>query len=154
MNLIPMVRSEYKRLVMGINDFKKCYKPQTNIVEDDKGDMVIDSHNILPVWWNLFSQLWTLHGVNDVRETEICTAEPLLPQPSAYKVEMAIDKLKRHISPSTDQIPAELIKAGGRTICSDIHKLINLIQNKKVLLEVWKESIIVPIYKRHNKKRP
>jgi hypothetical protein len=145
MNLIPMVRSEYKRLVMGINDFKKCYKPQTNIVKDDKGDMVMDSQNILLVWWNLFSQLWTVHEVNDVRETEIHTAEPLLPQLSAYEVEIYIDKLKRHISPSTDQIPAELIKAGGRIIPSDIHKLINLIQNKKVLLEVWKESIIVPI---------
>ena len=29
---------------------------------------------------------------------------------------MAIEKLKRHKSPDTDQIQAELIKAGGRTI--------------------------------------
>jgi hypothetical protein len=30
-NFILMVRSEYKKLVMGINDFKKCYKPRINI---------------------------------------------------------------------------------------------------------------------------
>jgi hypothetical protein len=61
---------------------------------------------------------------------------------------MAIEKLKRHKSPGIDQIPAELIKAGGRTICSEIHKLINSIWNKEELPEQWKESIIVPIYRR------
>jgi hypothetical protein len=35
---------------------------------------------------------------------------------------MAIEKLKRHKSPGIDQIPAELIKAGGRKIHSEIHK--------------------------------
>ena len=39
------------------------------------------------------------------------------------------------------------IKAGGRKICSEIHKLIISIGNKDELLEEWKESIIVPIYK-------
>jgi hypothetical protein len=114
------------------------------LVKDEKGDMVTDYHNILPMWWTLFSQLWNVHGVNDVRETKIHTAESLLPEPSACEVEMVIDKLKRHISPDTDQIPSELIKSGGRTIHSDIHKLINIIQNKEELPEVWKESIIVP----------
>ena len=44
--------------------------------------------------------------------------------PSAFKVELAIEKLKNHKSPDTDQIPAELIKAGGRTIRCEIHELI------------------------------
>jgi len=64
-------------------------------------------------WRNYFSQLFNVHGVKDVGQAEIHTAEPLVPQPSASEVEMAINKLKSHISPSIDQIPAELIKAGG-----------------------------------------
>jgi len=63
----------------------------------------------------------TAHGVNDVRQTEIQSARPLVPDPSALEVEMAIEKLKRHKSPGIDQIPAELIKARGRTIRSEIH---------------------------------
>jgi hypothetical protein len=55
------------------------------------------------------------------------------------EVEMPIEKLKRHTSPGIDQIPAELIKAGGRTIRSEIHKLINSICNKEKLPEQWKE---------------
>jgi hypothetical protein len=89
-----------------------------------------------------------VHGVNDVRQTEIQTAEPLVPEPSDSEFEMVIEKLKRHKPPGIDQIPAELIKAGSRTIRSVIHKLINSIRNKEELPEQWKESIIVPIYKK------
>jgi hypothetical protein len=64
---------------------------------------------------------------------------------------MAIEKLRRHKSPSIDQIPAELIKTGGRRIRSEIHKLINSLWNKEELPEQWKESTIVPIYKKGDK---
>jgi len=50
-----------------------------------------------------------------------------------------------------DQISAELIKAGGRTICLEIHKLITSIWKKEKLSEEWKESIIVPIHKKGDK---
>jgi hypothetical protein len=92
-----------------------------------------------------------LHEFNDVRQAEIHTAEPLVPEPSAFEVELAIEKLKSHKSPGTDQIPAELIKAGSRTIRCAIHKLIISIRNKEELPEEWKESIIVPIYKKGDK---
>ena len=64
---------------------------------------------------------------------------------------MAIEKLKRHKSPGTDGIPAELIKARGRTIRSEINKLINSSWNKEELPEEWKESAILPIYKKGDK---
>ena len=62
---------------------------------------------------------------------------------------MAIEKLiKNHKSPGIDQIPAEMIKVGGRTIRGEIHKLIISIWNKEELPDEWKESVIVPIYKK------
>jgi hypothetical protein len=62
-----------------------------------------------------------VHGFNDVRQKEIHTAELLVPESSDFEAEMVIEKLKRHKSPSTDQIPAEFIRAGGRKICSETH---------------------------------
>jgi hypothetical protein len=67
--------------------------------------------------------------------------------PSAFEVEMAVEKLQRHKSPGTNTIPAELLKARGRTIRSEIHKLINSLWNKEELSEEWSGSIIVPVYK-------
>jgi hypothetical protein len=75
--------------------------------------LVADCHSILDRWRNYFSQLLNVqHGVNNGRQAQIHTAEPLVPEPSAFEVELAIEKLKSHKSPGIDQIPAELIKAG------------------------------------------
>ena len=57
-----------------------------------------------------------LHGVNDVRQTEIHTAEQQVPEPSAFALELAIKESKNYKPQGIDQIPAELIKAEGRTI--------------------------------------
>ena len=65
---------------------------------------------------------------------------------------MAINKLKSHKSPGIDEIPAKLIKAGGGTICLEIHKLVTSIWKKEKLPEEWKESIIVPIHKKGDKR--
>jgi hypothetical protein len=40
------------------------------------------------------------------------TAEPLVPERSLVYIEITIGQLKIYKSPGTDQIPAELIKAG------------------------------------------
>jgi len=138
-------------LYRGISDFKKGYQPRSNIVNDEKGDLVADSHIIVARWRIYFSQLFNVHGVKDVGQAGIHTAEPLVPEPSASEFELAIDKLKSHKSPGTDQIPAELFKAGGRTICLEIHKCITSIWKKEKLPEEWKESIIIPIHKKGDK---
>ena len=61
------------------------------------------------------------------------TAEPLMPETSLFAVEMATEKLTGNKSPDVDHIRAELIKAGDRTIRSEIHKHINSIWNKEEL---------------------
>jgi hypothetical protein len=66
-------------------------------------------------------------------EIEIHTAEPLAPDPSPFEVEIAIAKLKKYKSPGSDQIPAELIQAGGEILVSEVHKLINYVWNKEQL---------------------
>jgi len=113
-----------RELYRDISGFKKGYQPRTNIVKDKKGDLFTDSHSILARWRDHFSQLFNVHGVRNVRQTKIHAAEPIVPELSVFVVEMPIEKLKGHKSPGIDQIPAELIKAGSRTIRFKILKLI------------------------------
>jgi hypothetical protein len=61
---------------------------------------------------------------------------------------MVIKRLKRSKLPGIDQISAELMKVGGRTIHPDIHKLVNSVWNKEKLPDEWKEPITVPTYKK------
>ena len=50
-------------LYRGINDFKKGFQPRYNIVKDEKGDLVADSHSIVARWRKYFSQLFNVHGL-------------------------------------------------------------------------------------------
>jgi hypothetical protein len=73
-----------------------------------------------------------VHDISDVRQ--IHTAEPLVPGPGHFEVEISIATQKKHKSPGSDQIPTELYQAGGEILVSVIQKLINSI------------SIIEPIH--------
>jgi hypothetical protein len=42
-----------------------------------------------------------IHRVHDVRQMDVHTAEPLVPEPSLVIVEIAIGKLKSYKSPGT-----------------------------------------------------
>ena len=129
-------------LYRGISDFKEGYQPRTNM----------GLPQYFARWRNHFSQLLNVHGINGVRQTEIRTAEPLMPESRAFEVEMAIENQKRHVSPGMDQMTTELIKAGGRAVCPEIHTFMNSIWNKEELPEEWKESIIARIYKKGDKR--
>jgi hypothetical protein len=54
-------------------------------------------------------------------------------------------------SPCNDRIPTELIRAGGKTLRTEIYKLVHFICNAKELPDQWKEYIFVQIYKKNNK---
>jgi hypothetical protein len=78
-------------LYRGISGSKKSYKPITNIGKDENCDLFTDCYIIVVRWRNQFSQLFISYGFIDVRQTEIHTAEPLMPEGNAFQVEMTIE---------------------------------------------------------------
>jgi hypothetical protein len=59
-------------------------------------------------WRNHFSQVLNELGVNDVRQREIHAAEPLVPEPSAFEFQMAIENFKRSKSSGIDKNPCRI----------------------------------------------
>jgi uncharacterized protein YjgD (DUF1641 family) len=137
-------------LYRGINKFKEVYQP--NIIKDENGNLLADPQSILNRWKNFFNQVLNIHVIHNVRQMDIQMAEPLVPEPSLAEVEIAIGKLRSYKSPGTDLIQAKLIKAGGGTLCSEIYELICSVWNKEELPQQQKESIIVTIHKKGDKK--
>jgi hypothetical protein len=93
------IRDQYR----GINEFK-YYKPRSSLVKVENGDLLSGSYIILNRWKNYFCQLLKVHGVTDIRQTEIHTADLVVPEPSSFEVEIATEKLKRYKSPGIDQL--------------------------------------------------
>jgi hypothetical protein len=106
-------------------------RTRINIIKDENGNLIADLQNVLNRWKNFFNQVLNVHSVHKVRQMDTHMAEPLIPESSLVEVEIAIGKLKSYKSVGTDQILAELIKAGGETLYSEIHRLICSIWNKK-----------------------
>jgi hypothetical protein len=104
------VNKNFRDLYRGINECKKGYQPTTNSVIGENDNLLAESYNMLNRWMNYFCQLLNICGMNDVRQIEMLTVDPL--------VEIAVEKLKRCKSPGTDQIPAELNQGGGNTLHS------------------------------------
>jgi hypothetical protein len=92
-----------------------------------------------------------IYGAGGVRQTEMHIAKPFVPEPSTSEVEADGGKLNRYKSPGVDQIPAELIQAGGETLRSEICKPIKLISNGEELPHQWRESVVVAIHKKGDK---
>jgi hypothetical protein len=68
----------------GINYFRRGYQPRSNIVKDENGDLLADSHNIL-------NRLLNVHKVSDVRQTEIHTAKPSVPKPIPLRFKLLLE---------------------------------------------------------------
>jgi hypothetical protein len=52
------IRDMYK----GKTEFKKGYRPKTNLVKDERGDLLGDPQNILTRWKNYFCQVLNVQG--------------------------------------------------------------------------------------------
>jgi hypothetical protein len=85
-------------LYRGINEFKKGYQPKTNMVKEENGDLLADSHSILNRSNNCFGQLLNAHRVNDVMQTDIHTAEPLVPEPISSEPEITDPGRREYIT--------------------------------------------------------
>jgi hypothetical protein len=114
-------------------NLKKGYQHRINIIKDKNSNLLADPQNVLNRWKNFFNQVLNVHAVHDVRQMDIHTAQSLITEPSLVKVEISIFKLESYKSQGTNQIPDKLIKAGGETLYSEIHRLICSIWNKEEL---------------------
>jgi len=100
-----------------IGDFKKGFQPVTNtcILQHENGDLFAESYSVLSRGRNHFFDLLNVNGVYNVRQTEILTAEPLVPEPSAFEFEINVIKLQTHNHHLLNRFPHNLLKQGVET---------------------------------------
>jgi hypothetical protein len=71
-----------RKLFRGINESERGYQPTRNLVNNENGDLVADSNEILNKWREHSSQLFNSHKINFVRQIQIHAVSLLLTQPS------------------------------------------------------------------------
>jgi hypothetical protein len=79
MSLQQTVRTRTSETCIEQYEFRRDYELRNNLVKDENGDLLADSHKTLNRWKNYFPQLLNVHNVRDVRQIEEYTAEQLVP---------------------------------------------------------------------------
>jgi hypothetical protein len=79
----------------GINESKKGCHLRPILIKDENYDPFGVCHNILYKWKNYFAPIPNVRRTADVRQIEIHSAEPILPEHSPYYFEADIGKLKK-----------------------------------------------------------
>jgi hypothetical protein len=97
-----IIKTKVLEICRGINEFKTGCQTIINVIKDENSNLLADPKSVLNRWKNFFDQVLNVHGVHNVRQKDIQTAEPLVPEPSLVKVEIVIGKLKSYKSPGTD----------------------------------------------------
>ena len=86
-----------------------------------------------------------------IKETKQQLIEKNLYQTNQFKkgdIKKAMRNLKNNKEAGTDEIHLELIKYGGNTLLNRIYEPVRQIWEEERISEEWKETIIVPIYKK------
>jgi hypothetical protein len=81
-------------LYRDITEFKKGYQPKTNLVKDERGDLLVDPQKNFTRWKNYFCQLLNVQGAGGIRQTEIHTAECLCQSLVPLKLRSLLESLK------------------------------------------------------------
>jgi hypothetical protein len=80
------IRQRYRAM----NEFKKGCQPRNNLVNGENDYLLADHNNMLEKWKNDVSQLLNVYWASDIRQIEIYRAELLVPEPSPFEDEIAL----------------------------------------------------------------
>jgi len=131
------------------------WKPKCFVVEDKDGNLLTQAEDVTERWRQYCDELYN-HKANtsdnslkDIQQT-ISSEEEDEPPILRQEIEEAVRKLKCNKSPGTDNIPAELLKAGGENMVDILLKICNLTLKTGEWPTKWTESIVIPLPKKGN----
>ena len=131
---------------------KKMYTPRLKVIKDETGNTLTETEDILNRWKEYCEKMYekeddneeTIAGItSEMRNYEDADLEPM-----RSEVEAAIKKLKDGKSPGCDNLPAELIKAGGDGSVDVYHALCTKIWRTKTWPKDWKRAVFLPLPKK------
>ena len=146
-------RKDYKTFYDGINQIYGPRKSSTSpMLSADGTSLLADKTAILERWKEHFDSLLKCpSSVSDesiLRIPDRLTLHGLDDPPTFDEIQDAIGSMKNNKSPGMDGIPAEVYKHGGPALTDELHKLFSLIWTRESVPQEFKDSNILPIYKR------
>ena len=148
-----MEKGNSKQAYSTLKALTKTNQPRTTVIEDQDGKLLTDEEEVLRRWTGYCKDLYSyqlnpdtsiLEGIQGNLEDE--ASPPIL----KHEVEAAVSSLKAGKSPGIDNIPAELVRAGGKETVDILTALCQKIWEQKKWPTEWTQSLIIPLPKKGN----
>lgn len=130
----------------------KTSQPRTAVIEDHDGKLLTDGEDVLKRWTDYCKDLYNykLQPDTSILNTQRSPEEEPSPPILREEVIAAMSSLKAGKSPGVDNIPAELVRVGGRETIDVLTALCQKIWEQKKWPTEWTQSLIIPLPKKGN----
>ena len=140
-----------KKAYQLVKDLTTSKQGRTINIQDKNGKCLTEEQDIIKRWTQYCSELYNhdAAGDNNILNVSYATnnhKDPIL----RTEVEAAIKSLKKGKSAGVDNVPAELILAGGETMSGVLLNICNKIWQTGEWPKLWTQSLIITIPKKGN----
>ena len=150
-------KNNSKRAYQQVKDLTAEKQGRSSTIQDRSGKCLIEKQKkILSRWTEYCSGLYNHESYGDNAVLD-CSQPPPPPPPHPpkeelqpilrEKVEIAVASLEKGKSVGVDNIPAELVQAGGETMIDVLTEICNMIWRTGELPTPWTQSLIITLPK-------
>ena len=124
-------------------------KGVTKYIQDSNGNCLMENEDIMNRWTEYCKELYNQPLKGNLKVLEIINNYEELSLPILKsEIEKAVKSLKKGISPGNDNIPGELVQAGGEKVIEILTLICNRIWTTGIWPKAWTQSLIITILKK------
>ena len=146
-----LAKNNSKKAYQLVKELSSANHHRSSVIQDKKGECLTEEKDILKRWTEYCSELYNYNTRGD---PEFATSQESTDTESngilRSEVEEAVKMLKKGKSAGVDNIPGELVQAGGEDMISVLHKICNKIWETGIWPKEWTQSLIITLPKKGN----
>ena len=132
-----------------MKDLTSSKQRGSKVIKDKKGEILTEENDVLKRWIEYCSELYNFKTSGDenfsqAHESTDSDSYDILRE----EVVTAVKNLKKGKSAGVDNIPGELVQAGGEEMINILHKICNQIWKTGEWPKEWTQSLIITLPKK------
>ena len=144
-------KNNSKKAYQLVKDLTSTQKKRTSTIQNKDGKSLTEDQEILKRWTEYCSELYNYTATGDSGVLQVPTATnndkyPILRE----EVEVAVKSLKKGKSAGVDNIPGDLVQAGGEAMISALLTICNKVWQTGEWPTTWTQSLIITLPKKGN----
>ena len=144
-------KNNSKKAYQLVKDLTSSKQRGSKVIKDKKGETLTEENDVLKRWTEYCSELYNFKTSGDenfsqAHESTDSDSYDILRE----EVVTAVKNLKKGKSAGVDNIPGELVQAGGEEMINILHKICNQIWKTGEWPKEWTQSLIITLPKKGN----